>query len=49
MNNMFRIVSIIAFLVTFLGIALFSEIPTTIFVLGAVLVLIGIVAVALKE
>jgi len=34
---------------TLLGVALFSEIPTTLFVLGAVLVLSGIVAVALKE
>lgn len=34
---------------TLLGIALFSEIPTPLFVLGAVLVLSGIVAVALKE
>jgi len=34
---------------TLLGIALFSEIPTTIFVLGAILVLSGIVTVALKE
>jgi len=34
---------------TLLGVALFSEIPTTLFVLGAVLVLSGIVVVALKE
>jgi len=34
---------------TLLGIALFNEIPTALFVLGAVLVLSGIVAVALKE
>jgi len=34
---------------TLLGIALFSEIPTTLFVSGAALVLSGIVAVALKE
>ena len=34
---------------TLLGVALFSEIPTPLFVLGAVLVVSGIVAVALKE
>ena len=34
---------------TLLGVALFGEIPTALFVLGAVLVLSGIVAVALKE
>jgi drug/metabolite transporter (DMT)-like permease len=34
---------------TLLGIALFGEIPTAFFVLGAVLVLSGIVAVALKK
>ena len=34
---------------TLLGIVLFSEIPTELFVLGAFLVLSGIVAVALKE
>jgi len=34
---------------TLLGVALFSEIPTTLFVLGAVLVLSGIIAVASKE
>jgi len=34
---------------TLLGIALFGEIPTALFVLGASLVLSGIVAVALKE
>jgi len=34
---------------TLLGVALFGELPTTLFVLGAVLVLSGIVAVALKE
>jgi len=34
---------------TLLGVALFSEIPTPVFVLGAVLVLTGIVAVASKE
>jgi len=34
---------------TLLGIALFNEIPTGLFVLGATLVLTGIVAVALKE
>jgi len=34
---------------TLLGVALFGEIPTALFVLGAILVLSGIVAVALKE
>jgi len=34
---------------TLLGVTLFSEIPTGLFVLGAILVLSGIVAVALKE
>ena len=34
---------------TLLGIALFDEIPSPLFVLGAILILVGIVAVALKE
>jgi drug/metabolite transporter (DMT)-like permease len=34
---------------TLLGVALFGEIPTALFVLGAVLILSGIVAVALKK
>ena len=34
---------------TLLGIALFDEMPSPLFVLGAILILVGIVAVALKE